>query len=101
MTQALDTMDAVAFGHMLRGVGVNILTRDAAALVAGAGVARALDREPHEPLGRATIRTLGQAVAVTGVAGVVNGVLDEAAGLRPGWRSRLGHAAVTGTVAAM
>ncbi len=32
MTEALETMDAAAFGRMLRGVGVNILTRDAAAL---------------------------------------------------------------------
>jgi uncharacterized membrane protein len=76
------------------------LALDAAALVAGAGVARAFDRRSHEPLGRATVRTFGQAVAVTGVTGVVNGLLDEAVGLRPGWRSRLGHAVVTGTVAA-
>jgi uncharacterized membrane protein len=63
---------------------------DVAAIAAGIGIQRALARRRREPLARASVRTGGYWLALTGAAGAAIGALQEAsAARRPGGRRGL------------
>lgn len=70
------------------------------AAVAGGIAAQWLFRQrPDEQLGRASVRAVGQAVAVTGSTGALVGGIQEATRFAGGWRAAATMAGVTGAVA--
>jgi uncharacterized membrane protein len=71
---------------------------DLAALSAGIGLQRMLQQREKERLQRATGRTAGQVIAVTGAAGATVGAIQEATRLEGGWRAGATFAGVTAAV---
>lgn len=72
-------------------------------LAVGTGIAlqRLFQARTDERLNRATARSIGQAIAVTGGAGAVVGSIQEASGFSRGRNSITAFAGVTGTTAAL
>jgi uncharacterized membrane protein len=75
------------------------MTADLAAVGAGLAVQSAFQQKPGERLNRATARTVGQAVAATGAAGAIVGVVQEANRFRGGWKGAATLVGVAGAVA--
>lgn len=73
---------------------------DVASVVGGIAVQRVLDQRPGEDLARATGRTIGQVVSITGAVGAVIGGVQEAMGFSRGRKASATLAAVTGAIAA-
>jgi uncharacterized membrane protein len=77
----------------------NTILLDLAAFGAGVLAQRLLEQRQGESLYRATGRTAGQMIAVTGAAGAATGVIDEATGLGSQWSSRAAFVGSTAVAA--
>jgi uncharacterized membrane protein len=112
ITQALVTalQEAIQSGALLasraggaaRGGGARwsrtAIALDLAAISAGIGLQRMLRQRTDERLQRATGRTVGQVIAVTGSAGAAVGLIQETTGLEGGWKAGATFAGVTAAV---
>ncbi len=72
---------------------------DVLAVAGGVAAQRVFRHQPDERLNRATARTVGQVVAVTGAAGAGIGAMQEATGFERSWKSVAAFAAAIGALA--
>lgn len=86
-------------GERLQRWSRSAIAVDVIAAAGGLVVHRLFERRENEQLSRATIRTAGHAVAVTGAAGAIVGGIQHATGFSGGWRTAATLAGSTGVVA--